>query len=152
MRPVSPPSPSSTVPPNAAVSSEPAARPTEVSATAASQLPAPTPPTQVDGTQANVTLPAPVPAEEGKAMMRIDFNAECWVSLQTMDRKRVDRIYKSGESLSVPVAKVSALVLGNAPAAKATLAGRQVNLMASRVTQGNVTRLDQQGIQLLLKN
>ena len=152
VRPVSAPSPSSTVPPNAAVSTEPAARQTEVSAVAVSQLPAPTPPTQVDGSQANVTPSAPVPAEERKAMMRIDFNAECWVSLQTMDGKRVDRIYKSGESLSVPVANVSALVLGYAPAAKVTLAGRQINVMASRVTQGNVTRLDQKGIQILLKN
>ncbi len=84
--------------------------------------------------------------------MRIDFNAECWVSLQTADGKRVDRIYKSGESLSVPIANVSGLVLGNAPAANVFLADRQVDVLVKGLTQGNVTRLDQKSIQLLQKN
>lgn len=94
----------------------------------------------------------PVSAQDGKAMMRIDFNAECWVSLQTADGKKEDRIYKSGETLSVPLASVTALVLGNAPAAKVFLADRQVDVMAKGITYGNVTRLDQKGIQLLQKN
>jgi cytoskeletal protein RodZ len=94
----------------------------------------------------------PAPAPEVKATMRIDFKGECWVSLQTADGKRIDRIYKSGESLSVPIANVSGLVLGNAPAANVFLAGRQVNVLAQGLTQGNVTRLDQKSIQLLQKN
>jgi cytoskeletal protein RodZ len=157
--------------PDAVVSTESAARLAQVSSPTETQLPPPAPPaipssslpqtlaqTQVDRAQTNVsvTAPAPVPApsqaQEGKAMMRIDFNAECWVSLQTVDGKKQDRIYKSGESLSVPLANVSALVLGNAPAAKVTLAGRQVDVMTRGITQGNVTRLDQKGIQLLQKN
>lgn len=170
-------SPSMTATPNAVVSTESAARPTEVSSQITTQLPPSAPPTipssslpqtlpqtQADRAQTNVSASAPAPvlaplavsapaeAQEGKAMMRVDFNAECWVSLQTVDGKKQDRIYKSGESLSVPVANVSALVLGNAPAVKVTLAGRQVNLMTRGITQGNVTRLDQKGIQLLQKN
>jgi hypothetical protein len=47
---------------------------------------------------------------------------------------------------------VSGLVLGNAPAANVFLAGRQVNVLAQGLTQGNVTRLDQKSIQLLQKN
>jgi len=96
--------------------------------------------------------PAPTPAQEVRAMMRIDFKAECWVSLQTVDGKRVDRIYKSGESLSVPIANVSGLILGNAPAASVFLAGRQVDVLSKGLTQGNVARLDQKSIQLLQKN
>ena len=84
--------------------------------------------------------------------MRIDFKAECWVSLQTVDGKRADRIYKSGESLSVPIANVSGLILGNAPAASVFLAGRQVDVLSKGLTQGNVARLDQKSIQLLQKN
>jgi len=91
-------------------------------------------------------------ARDEKNLMRIDFNAECWVSLQTADGKKEDRIYKSGESISVPIADVTGLVLGNAPAAKVFLAGRQVDVMSKGLTYGNVTRLDQKGIQLLLKN
>ena len=100
---------------------------------------------------ASAPAPTPVPAPEVKATMRIDFTGGCWVSLQTADGKRVDRIYKSGESLSVPIANVSGLVLGNAPAANVFLAGRQVNVLAQGLTQGNVTRLDQKSIQLLQK-
>ncbi len=100
---------------------------------------------------ASAPAPTPVPVPEVKATMRIDFTGGCWVSLQTADGKRVDRIYKSGESLSVPIANVSGLVLGNAPAANVFLAGRQVNVLAKGLTQGNVTRLDQKSIQLLQK-
>jgi hypothetical protein len=56
------------------------------------------------------------------------------------------------QKLSVPIANVSGLVLGNAPAANVFLAGRQVNVLAQGLTQGNVTRLDQKSIQLLQKN
>jgi cytoskeletal protein RodZ len=101
---------------------------------------------------ASATTNTPAVKQDGPAMMRIDFNAECWVSLQTAEGKKVDRIYKPGESLSVPLASVSALVLGNAPAAKVFLADRPVDLMAKGLTYGNVTRLDQKGIQLLQKN
>jgi cytoskeletal protein RodZ len=118
--------------------------PQEVSAQAVTPAPTPAP--------APVPVPAPAPAQEVKATMRIDFKAECWVSLQTADGKRVDRIYKSGETLSVPIANVSGLILGNAPAANVFLAGRQVDVLAKGLTQGNVTRLDQKSIQLLQKN
>jgi cytoskeletal protein RodZ len=116
--------------------------PQEVSAQAVTPAPTPAP----------APVPAPAPAQEVKATMRIDFKAECWVSLQTADGKRVDRIYKSGETLSVPIANVSGLILGNAPAANVFLAGRQVDVLAKGLTQGNVTRLDQKSIQLLQKN
>jgi cytoskeletal protein RodZ len=101
-----------------------------------------------------IAVPAPTaaPAQEGKTTLRIDFKAECWVSLQTVDGKRADRIYKPGESLSVPIANVSGLILGNAPAANVFLAGRQVDVLVKGMTQGNVTRLDQKSIQLLQKN
>ncbi len=98
-----------------------------------------------------VSAPTAPPAQEGKATLRIDFKAECWVSLQTVDGKRADRIYKPGESLSVPIANVSGLILGNAPAANVFLAGRQVDVLVKGMTQGNVTRLDQKSIQLLQK-
>lgn len=135
--------------------------PAQVSAQTTPQIssPAPLQPQALPQVQAGVSQekePAaaakPVSAQDGKAMMRIDFNAECWVSLQTADGKKEDRIYKSGETLSVPLASVTALVLGNAPAAKVFLADRQVNVMAKGITYGNVTRLDQKGIQLLQKN
>ena len=116
----------------------------EVSAQAVTPAPTPAP--------APAPVPAPAPAQEVKATMRIDFKAECWVSLQTADGKKVDRIYKSGETLSVPIANVSGLILGNAPAANVFLAGRQVDVLAKGLTQGNVTRLDQKSIQLLQKN
>jgi cytoskeletal protein RodZ len=129
------------------VASAPTSLPQEVSAQAVTPTatPAPTP------TPAPV-MPAPAPAQEVKATMRIDFKAECWVSLQTADGKRVDRIYKSGESLSVPIANVSGLILGNAPAASVFLVGRQVDVLSKGLTQGNVARLDQKSIQLLQKN
>jgi|UPI00048B8BAE cytoskeletal protein RodZ len=120
----------------------PALAPAPVPAPAPALAPAPVP----------APVPAPAPAQEVKATMRIDFKAECWVSLQTADGKRVDRIYKSGETLSVPIANVSGLILGNAPAANVFLAGRQVDVLAKGLTQGNVTRLDQKSIQLLQKN
>ena len=135
--------------------------PAQVSAQTTPQIfsPAPLQPQALPQVQAGVSQekePAaaakPVSAQDGKAMMRIDFNAECWVSLQTADGKKEDRIYKSGETLSVPLASVTALVLGNAPAAKVFLADRQVDVMAKGITYGNVTRLDQKGIQLLQKN
>ena len=120
--------------------------PQEVSAQAVTPAPTPAP------APVPAPVPAPAPAQEVKATMRIDFKAECWVSLQTADGKRVDRIYKSGETLSVPIANVSGLILGNAPAANVFLAGRQVDVLAKGLTQGNVTRLDQKSIQLLQKN
>ena len=129
---------------SSSVASASTSLPQEVSAQAVTPAPTPAP--------APAPVPAPAPAQEVKATMRIDFKAECWVSLQTADGKRVDRIYKSGESLSVPIANVSGLILGNAPAANVFLAGRQVDVLAKGLTQGNVTRLDQKSIQLLQKN
>jgi cytoskeletal protein RodZ len=127
---------------SSSVASASTSLPQEVSAQAVTPAPTPAP----------APVPAPAPAQEVKATMRIDFKAECWVSLQTADGKRVDRIYKSGETLSVPIANVSGLILGNAPAANVFLAGRQVDVLAKGLTQGNVTRLDQKSIQLLQKN
>ena len=139
--------------------SAPTSLPTEVSKLAVTPETTPTTVTTpiTVTTPTPVTTPVPVPAtpataQEVKATMRIDFKAECWVSLQTADGKRVDRIYKSGESLSVPIANVSGLILGNAPAANVFLSGRQVDVLAKGLTQGNVTRLDQKSIQLLQKN
>lgn len=97
----------------------------------------------------NASQPAAV---NGPALMRIDFSADCWVSLQTEDGKKVERIYKQGQQLEVPAASVSALILGNAPAAKMTVGDRQVDIMAKNITQGNITRLDQKGLQALQKN
>ena len=129
---------------SSSVASASTSLPQEVSAQAVTPAPTPAP--------APAPVPAPAPAQEVKATMRIDFKAECWVSLQTADGKKVDRIYKSGETLSVPIANVSGLILGNAPAANVFLAGRQVDVLAKGLTQGNVTRLDQKSIQLLQKN
>lgn len=124
-------------------------RPLEASAPVVTPASAPTPTPAIPAPAPAITS---APAPEVKTTMRIDFKGECWVSLQTTDGKRVDRIYKSGESLSVPIASVSGLVLGNAPAANVFLAGRQVNVLVQGLTQGNVTRLDQKSIQLLQKN
>ncbi len=96
--------------------------------------------------------PAPVVTPVDPALMRIDFNAECWMSVQTTEGKKIDRIYKQGESFSMPVANVSAMILGNAPAAKVFFGSRQVDIMSKGLTQGNVSRLDQKSLQLLLKN
>lgn len=85
-------------------------------------------------------------------VMRIDFNAECWMSVQTTEGKKIDRIYKQGESFSIPLASVSALILGNAPAAKVFFGDRQVDVMSKGLAQGNVARLDQQSLQRLQKN
>ena len=136
---------------SSSVASASTSLPQEVSAQAVTPTPTPTP-TLVPAPTLAIPAPTPAPAQEIKATMRIDFKAECWVSLQTADGKRVDRIYKSGESLSVPIANVSGLILGNAPAANVFLAGRQVDVLAKGLTQGNVTRLDQKSIQLLQKN
>lgn len=84
--------------------------------------------------------------------MRIDFNADCWVSLQTSDGKKEERIYKQGQHLEVPASSVAALILGNAPAAKMTLGSRPVDIMTKNLTQGNITRLDQKNLQALQKN
>jgi cytoskeletal protein RodZ len=114
--------------------------------------PAPAPAAAAVPVTATASKPIAPPAQEAKGTMRIDFKAECWVSVQTVDGKRADRIYKSGESLSVPIANVSTLILGNAPAANVFLSGRQVDVLVKGLTQGNVTRIDQKGIQLLQKN
>lgn len=95
---------------------------------------------------------SPAVNADGRAMMRIDFNADCWLSVQTVEGKKIDRIYKQGESFSIPLANVSALTLGNAPAAQIFLADRQVNVMTKEFTQGNVARLDQKNLQFLQKN
>jgi len=84
-------------------------------------------------------------------VMRIDFNAECWMSVQTTEGKKIDRIYKQGESFSIPLASVSGLTLGNAPAAKVFFGDRQVDVMSKGLAQGNVARLDQKSLQLLQK-
>lgn len=91
-------------------------------------------------------------ASGAPGMMRIDFNADCWMSVQTTDGKKIDRIYKQGESFSMPVANVSAMILGNAPAAKVFLGERSVDVMTKGLAQGNVSRLDQKSLQLLQKN
>ena len=91
-------------------------------------------------------------ASGAPGMMRIDFNADCWMSVQTTDGKKIDRIYKQGESFSMPVANVSAMILGNAPAAKVFLGERSVDVMSKGLAQGNVSRLDQKSLQLLQKN
>jgi cytoskeletal protein RodZ len=137
---------------SSSVASASTSLPQEVSAQAVTPAPAPAPAPALAPAPVPAPVPAPAPAQEVKATMRIDFKAECWVSLQTADGKRVDRIYKSGETLSVPIANVSGLILGNAPAANVFLAGRQVDVLAKGLTQGNVTRLDQKSIQLLQKN
>jgi hypothetical protein len=93
-----------------------------------------------------------VVAPSGPAMMRVDFNAECWMSVQTTEGKKIDRIYKKGESFSIPLANVSTMILGNAPAAKVFLGERQVDVMSKGLAQGNVSRLDQQSLQRLQKN
>lgn len=161
VRSVSVDTPPVAVPQSTAASTNSTQAPTEVSTRVGSQISSAEPqqPQTLPQAQAAVSqekVPAvtakPVAAQDGKAMMRINFNAECWVSLQTADGKKEDRIYKSGESLSVPLASVTALVLGNAPAAKVFLADRQVDVMVKGITYGNVTRLDQKGIQLLQKN
>jgi hypothetical protein len=74
------------------------------------------------------------------------------MSVQTTDGKKIDRIYKQGESFSMPVANVSAMILGNAPAAKVFFGTRQVDIMSKGLAQGNVSRLDQKSLQLLQKN
>jgi hypothetical protein len=88
----------------------------------------------------------------GPGTMRIDFNAECWMSVQTTEGKKIDRIYKQGESFSIPLASVSVMILGNAPAAKVFLGEKQVDVMSKGLAQGNVSRLDQQSLQRLQKN
>ena len=125
---------------------------TQASVSVAVQTPMSVSPPTTQQNAPSATTNTPAVKQDGQAMMRIDFSAECWVSLQTAEGKKVDRIYKPGESLSVPLASVSALVLGNAPAAKVFLADRPVDVMAKGLTYGNVTRLDQKGIQLLQKN
>jgi cytoskeletal protein RodZ len=95
---------------------------------------------------------ATVAASGGPNMMRIDFNAECWMSVQTTEGKKIDRIYKQGESFSIPLANVSTMTLGNAPAAKVFLGGQQVDVMSKGLAQGNVARLDQQSLRRLQKN
>ena len=97
--------------------------------------------------QVTAVAPAGVPG-----VMRIDFNAECWMSVQTTEGKKIDRIYKQGESFSIPLARVSAMILGNAPAAKVFFGERQVDIMSKGLAQGNVARLDQKSLQLLQKN
>ncbi len=94
----------------------------------------------------------PAAAQNARGMMRIDFKGECWVSLQTTEGKREERIYKQGESLSVPISSVAGLILGNAPAATVYLSGNQVDVLAKGLTTGNVSRLDQKSLQLLQKN
>jgi cytoskeletal protein RodZ len=91
-------------------------------------------------------------APSGPGTMRIDFNAECWMSVQTTEGKKIDRIYKQGESFSIPLANVSTMILGNAPAAKVFLGEKQVDVMSKGLAQGNVSRLDQQSLQRLQKN
>lgn len=91
-------------------------------------------------------------APNGPGTMRIDFNAECWMSVQTIDGNKIDRIYKQGESFSMPLANVGAMILGNAPAANVFLGEKQVDVMSRGLAQGNVSRLDQKSLQLLLKN
>lgn len=91
-------------------------------------------------------------APSAPGTMRIDFNAECWMSVQTTDGKKIDRIYKQGESFSMPVANVSTMILGNAPAAKVFLGDKQVDVMSKGLAQGNVSRIDQQSLQRLQKN
>jgi cytoskeletal protein RodZ len=88
----------------------------------------------------------------GSGTMRIDFNAECWMSVQTTEGKKIERIYKQGESFSIPLASVSVMILGNAPAAKVFLGEKQVDVMSKGLAQGNVSRLDQQSLQRLQKN
>ena len=112
--------------------------------------PSPSPPV-VDKSIAT-EKPAPAVASGAPGIMRIDFNAECWMSVQTIDGKKIDRIYKQGESFSMPVANVSAMILGNAPAAKVFFGTRQVDIMSKGLAQGNVSRLDQKSLQLLQKN
>lgn len=85
-------------------------------------------------------------------MMRIDFIAECWVSMQMIQGGKQERIYKPGDSLSVPLASVGSIVLGNAPAAKVFLSGKQVDVLTKGFTTGNVARLDQKSLQTLQKN
>jgi cytoskeletal protein RodZ len=95
---------------------------------------------------------APAVASGAPGMMRIDFTADCWMSVQTTDGKKIDRIYKQGESFSMPLANVSTMILGNAPAAKVFFGARQVDIMSKGLAQGNVSRLDQKSLQLLQKN
>lgn len=114
-------------------------------------------PTQV---QPSVGSPVPekstsnekAPPAVAPGVMRIDFNAECWMSVQTTEGKKIDRIYKQGESFSIPLANVSSMILGNAPAAKVFFGTRQVDIMSKGLAQGNVSRLDQKSLQLLQKN
>lgn len=96
---------------------------------------------------------APLPAASNRpSMMRLDFSADCWVSLQTADGKKEERIYKQGQHVEVPASSVTALVLGNAAAATMTLGDRQVDLMSKNLTQGSITRIDQKSLQALQKN
>lgn len=128
------------------------------SATTPAPSPGPTPSPQPAATTPIVPVESAAKPASGavsqptQPTMRIDFNADCWVSLQTVEGKKEDRIYKAGETLSVPLANVSTLVLGNAPAAKVFFADRQVDIMSKGLTYGNVTRLDQKGIERLQKN
>lgn len=109
-------------------------------------------------TSQSSTLPtpvvkAPLPAASNRpSMMRLDFSADCWVSLQTADGKKEERIYKQGQHVEVPASSVTALVLGNAAAATMTLGERQIDLMAKNLTQGSITRIDQKSLQALQKN
>ena len=113
------------------------------------------------GQPASSSTPAPVasaavkpadPPAGGPGRLRIDFSGDCWVSLQNIEGRKEERIYKQGQHLDVPVASVALMVLGNAPAAKVTLDSRAVDISGRDFTQGNVTRLDQKSLSALLKN
>lgn len=108
------------------------------------------PPVVEKSTSKETVTAAALPGVPG--VMRIDFNAECWMSVQTTEGKKIDRIYKKGESFSIPLASVSALTLGNAPAAKVFFGDRQVDVMSKGLAQGNVSRIDQKSLQFLQKN
>lgn len=107
---------------------------------------------QLPLTPASVAKTLQPAVSSGPTMMRIDFNADCWVSLQTADGKKEERIYKQGQHVEVLASSVTALVLGNAAAAQMTLGDREIDLMAKNLTQGSITRIDQKSLQALQKN
>jgi cytoskeleton protein RodZ len=90
--------------------------------------------------------PAPTIATPTTGTLQISFDGECWVEVRFKDGRLEQKVYVSGEELTLAVADIEGLVFGNAQAARATRGAQVFDLL--RFTRGgSVARLSEADLQ-----
>jgi cytoskeleton protein RodZ len=106
--------------------------------------------TETEAKTATVPAPKPEPvptiATPATDTLQITFDGDCWVEVRFKDGRLEQKVYVSGEKLTLAVADIERLVFGNAQAARATR-GEQAFDLLRFARGGSVARISEADLQ-----